>query len=121
MAEPVTEEMLARVQRDAVDTIELPGADTRVAKDVLALVTEVRRLRAVTCPTCEQASDAAGYARAERDVVAWLRAAANTPYLDRGRFVQLERSALVRVADGIEDHCHRGASERAATGGEERR
>lgn len=128
MGEPVTEEMLARCESDARLTrlagVDYPGAD------VEALVAEVRRLRAITCPTCEQASDAAGYARAERDVVAFItsaidhdaermRAAAQRGNAMQSNAYAAGHTALSLTRKRIEDHCHRGAAKDEAPRGEE--
>ena len=92
VGEPVTEEMLARCEREAQDALNV-GDNSYPAHDVEALVAEVRRLRvevtiareaaksarglaleSVQQPTAGElaaanlAAHAAGYARAERDV-----------------------------------------------------
>ena len=134
MSEPVTEEMLASVER-------MCGVEYFPGDDVRAIVAEVRRLRVeVTIareaaksarglalesaqqPTAGElaaanlAAHAAGYARAERDVVAFVRRAAET-HRDAAEFagvaaegVLVDAEALDLVATGIEQGAHRGAA-----------
>lgn len=94
VGEPVTEEMLASVER-------MCGVEYFPGDDVRAIVA---------------AAHAAGYARAERDVVAFVRRAAET-HRDAAEFagvaaegVLVDAEALDLAATGIEQGAHRGAA-----------
>ena len=148
MGEPVTEEMLVSVER-------MCGVEYFPGDDVRAIVAEVRRLRVeVTIareaaksarglalesaqqPTAGElaaanlAAHAAGYARAERDVVAFITSAidhddkrvkAATQRGDgaRANVYAAGHTALSLTRKRIEDHCHRGAAKDEAPRGEE--
>ena len=125
MGEPVTEEMLATWEREAA------WLRHDWYRDVLRLIAEVRRLRAldtrgynVGFATGRHAGDAAGYARAERDVAAMLTAQANAASYVASTFAEhtspearderngyrSKAGALVGAAKAIEQGAHRGAA-----------
>jgi hypothetical protein len=148
VGEPVTEEMLASVER-------MCGVEYFPGDDVRAIVAEVRRLRVeVTIareaaksarglalesaqqPTAGElaaanlAAHAAGYARAERDVVAFttsaidhddkrVKAATQRGDGARANVYAAGHTALSLARKRIEDHCHRGAAKDEAPRGEE--
>ena len=145
MGEPVTEEMLARCEREAQDALNV-GDNSYPAHDVEALVAEVRRLRvevtiareaaksarglaleSVQQPTAGElaaanlAANAAGYARAERDVVAWLRQRADDMGDGRdelSRDEAVSQGTVYVASDNIEQGAHRGAAKDEAPRGE---
>jgi hypothetical protein len=129
VGEPVTEEMLAEVLYAAEDAGQNTSRDGRACAfameyDVVdlarLLVGELRAARAelkavragvvglarelVADTTTVDVAHAAGYARAERDVVAWLRATSPKSRHATGH------SSLNWAAKDIEQGAHRGAA-----------
>jgi len=129
VGEPVTEEMRQAIEAFADVVVEMQFEEDREARAKLS-----RRIK----ETLSHAiglfgrATAAGYARAERDVVAWLRhqAAEHERLATHAWGAGLAKSSdqhgqsaiqIMFDATAIEQGAHRGASERAETGGEERR
>ena len=117
MGEPVTEEMLRQWEDDA-----MPGSRVAARHHVGALVAEVRRLRAAQSTWLGLAeADAAGYARAERDVVAYITSAidhdaermkvsAQRGDIAKSNVYAAGHTALSLTRKRIEQGAHRGAA-----------
>lgn len=125
----MTEEMLVELERQA-DFARRTGDNGYPEGDVEALVAEVRRLRAAQSTWLGLAeAHAAGYARAERDVVAWLRhqaeehgklsIAAFRAGLNKSSESHASSAVSVSMdANAIEQGAHRGAAKDEAPRGE---
>ena len=135
MGEPVTEEMLAHWERACDEAAQNNGREVRA--DVLAedfdvpdamrtLIAEMRRLRAALKHAVDAGesnylaalnAEAAGYARAERDVVADLRVveAAHRKTYETSRYpeddiAENKLRAIEDYIERIEQGAHRGAA-----------